>query len=138
MRHATTCKFCHNPITIEVDAEYAELGDPLKLLPLAACNQCADLRVERRFLEDRIRKAAMIFAAIRKPGDEAKQVARVNFTSLCTRYARMIARWHRVEGMSWDQAIVDQMMERPEQWPDTLSQMWKMFSQWREQQEVGA
>ena len=62
MKHATHCKFCKSPITIEIDDEYSKLGDPFKLIGMASCNRCADLRTERRCLEGKIKRVCMILA----------------------------------------------------------------------------
>ena len=135
MNHATTCKFCHKPITLQIDDAYAELGDPYKLLSLAACNECADVRELRRLLEERIRKVAMMVAAMDRPKQEEKDLMRKNLLVLCEKYSRMIARWHRMEGMAFDAAVVDDILTRPDQWPVALRGLWGMFRMWKREQE---
>lgn len=135
MRHATTCKFCRKPITLEIDDAYAELGDPYKLLSLAACNECADVRELRRLLEDRVRKLAMTVAAMHHPKPEEIASVRKNLLVLCEKYSRMIARWHRMEGMAFDAAVVDDILNRPDQWPVALRGLWGMFRIWKREQE---
>lgn len=131
MKHATNCKFCKRPITVTVDDYYAEMGDPYKLLAKASCNTCADVRQLRRVLEDRISRQATAFAAMHRPSEAAKGLARKNLTRLCEAYAKMIARWHRTEGMAFDEEVVNTMLDRPDKWAECLSGLWRMFKQWQ-------
>lgn len=131
MNHATTCQFCRRPITVEIDDDYAAIGDPYKLIQKRACNECADVRVLRRVLEERISRQATTFAGMHRPTEDAKKVIRKNLVKLLENYARMIARWNRVEGMMFDEAAVDTLMEKPSQWAEVLSKLWTMFNQWQ-------
>ncbi|MGC1452938.1 MAG: hypothetical protein WA830_23150 [Candidatus Sulfotelmatobacter sp.] len=128
MKHATHCKFCHKPITVSIDDDYAALGDPLKLLPLAACNRCADLRVLRRTLEKKVAILCgrLIFSS-GKLDASALSKAKTGLAHWTREYARMIARWHSLEGLCWDEAIVEQLMEKPDTWGDALGRLWTMF-----------
>lgn len=136
MKHATTCKFCHIPITLEIDDEYAALGDPYKLLRLACCNRCSDVRERKRILEDKIRKSAMALTSIRKPSQEVLETNRKNLNRLYRQYAENIARWHNCDGMAWDDAVTDFVMEHPGKWAEALSRLWQMFKQWQAQRNL--
>ena len=129
VRHGTTCKFCKNPITIEVAVSYAALGDPHGIIPMAACDRCADLHEERRILEDRVRIAAMTLNNIK--GVESRKEANVRYTGIFEKllhdYAKMIARWHYLQGESWDQEAVAMIIEHPEAWPSVLRTFWAVF-----------
>jgi hypothetical protein len=129
MNHATNCKFCKRPITVEIDDSYAGLGDPYKILPLAACNRCADLRVERRRLEERVQRVCnnLIFSA--GSSSALKTSTRTILTKLTKSYASLIARWHEMDGMSWDEEVVNQIMDHPENWGEVLGRLWRMFKQ---------
>lgn len=50
----TNCKICKYPMTVTVPKGYLDLGDPLKLLPMATCNTCFDLRETGARLYSRI------------------------------------------------------------------------------------
>lgn len=131
MKHATNCKFCKKPITIEIDDEYSKLGDPLKIIGLAACNRCADLRVEKRNLEAKIRFTCMMRAAsLKKPSETQDQKARGVLESLTKKYANMIARWHHKDGMAWDEECVNLLMEKPAQWGIIIGELWKLYNDW--------
>lgn len=127
MKHATNCKFCRKPITIEIDDSYAELGDPHKLIPMAACNSCADIRVERRVLESKIKYSCMNRLSTKRPSEEYLNKFRNLMEKLMKDYASMIARFHFMSGMSWDDECLEAIMEHPENWNEVLSRLWKMF-----------
>lgn len=136
MNHATNCKFCKAPITLEIDDEYSEFGDPYKLLRYAACNYCADVRVERRFLERRIARTAVAFACLVHPKEDEIKLVRGSLTKLYELYAKNIAAFHRKEGMCWDDAVIDAVMAQPRDWPKFCGRLWKMFYEWNKQQEM--
>ena len=127
MKHGTTCKFCQKPITVEIDDTYAALGDPLKLLGLACCDRCADLRVEHRKLEANIMHLCRIRELDPKVAKAREQSHRSTLEKLLKQYANMIARFHFMEGMSWDDASLELIMDKPEAWSSVLKELWKMF-----------
>jgi hypothetical protein len=138
MKHATNCKFCQLPITVEVDDEYAALGDPYKLLPFAACNRCADLRVTRGVLEERVKHACLgLFQKKGKVSKEAMDRTRQMLVKLTQGYATMIARWHHKEGMAWDEECVNLLMDRPQFWNKILAELWHLFRDSRMVQATG-
>lgn len=128
MRHATHCKFCKSPLTVEIDAEYSALGDPLKILGLAACNRCADLRVERRTLESRISfLCEMISQLSGKPDQDTRAKWREALTALTKRYARMVAAWLKATAPAWDEESVNLLMEQPSDCNKILSTFWRLY-----------
>lgn len=141
MKHAITCKFCHKPITVEIDDDFAKMWPELgkKLLAAASCNRCADLRVEKRHLEAKIKRAAMILHLSSKR-DRAKLVEslRETFIEYTKQYANMIARWNNRDGMVWDEEVVNQIMEHPDNFGEFLGRLWRMFQSWQKQTEAGA
>lgn len=132
MNHATNCKFCHKPITLEVDDAYAALGDPHKLLPMAACNFCSDIRVERRRLEASLAKVAAMIALVPRDGKEAATLRAV-VERMTKNYAEMIARWHHLQGCVWDVEAVNLIMDKPHAWSQVLTTLWSLFKDWKEQ-----
>lgn len=128
MKHATHCKFCKIPITVEIDDGYEKHGDPYKLLPMACCNECADVRVLRRSITRKIQFTCRILQmAGTNATDEMISKSRKALTSLTQAYAKMISRWNKTEGMAWDEEIVNQLIEQPDQWGVIITQMWKMY-----------
>lgn len=136
MNHATTCKFCKLPITVTIDDDYAALGDPYKLIPLGACNHCSDVRVERRRLETKISMAVSRMVRAGKLDEDEKKEHAEGLSLLLKDYARMIARWHRKEGMCWDDEIVNSVMKFPEKWTEFLGRLWRMYRLWARQEEL--
>ena len=129
MKHATNCKFCQIPITLEIEDSYAALGDPMKLIPFAACNRCADLRVRRRIIESEIKRsvAPLIIAPIATA--EQNSTARERLIPLTKKYATLIADWVGSKTSQWETSIPESIIENPEQWTNILSRLWKIHKQ---------
>lgn len=138
LTHALHCKFCQKPISVTVDDDYAKLGDPYKILPLACCNRCGDLREQRRALTDRVRRAANAFGAIHHPSENTVESARKGIGGLCKKYAELIAEWHNKDGCCWDEAVVETILANPNQWGEVLGRLWTMYRQWAKEQETQA
>lgn len=137
MNHATTCKFCRIPITVTINDEYAKLGDPYKLLPLASCNRCADLRQQRRSLEDRFRRASRIVSLCGSDSDQ-RQTMKGVLQRLCVAYADLVIRWKRVSPMDQDtiKAMADDAVNGILDKPDALNVVLNTFWQLIKQEEL--
>lgn len=130
MKHALHCKFCKKPITVEIDDAYAELGDPMKLLPMACCNPCADLRVKRRNIEENIKAVAMILVQCKGKVPQAiSQMASEQLRVKTQAYCKLIAEWHDMSGMAWDENIPAAIMDHPDMWYSVLERLWKIFKE---------
>ena len=127
MKPGTNCKFCKKPIVVETDDEYSTMGDPLKILSLAACNRCADLRIERRKLESSVKTICTMRQMDKRIAGDRFKEHQAALEALLKGYANMIARWHLMSGMSWDDKAVAVIMEHPEAWPDVLATLWRVF-----------
>ncbi len=126
MKYGTNCKFCKKPITIEIDDAYAELGDPYKLLPMAACNRCADLRVQKRNIEGQLGSLCASISVAKGSKDGMPKNAKSNVERLTKIYASLIARWNNLDGMAWEPGIVDAIIADPHHWGDISHRMWQM------------
>jgi hypothetical protein len=131
MKHATNCKFCKKPITVTIDDAYAELGDPLNLIRIASCNECADIRVERRKLEGKIGFACDRVVRAGKMDEEERLEHYDGLRKLTQEYAGMISRWHHKEGLAWEEEVVRVIIDNPKQWREVISKLWTMFAQWQ-------
>jgi hypothetical protein len=128
MKHATNCKFCKIPISVSIDDSYAELRDPFKLIQIAACNRCADLRITKRKLEGKIKIVVMGYAlSSAKEAREIELKIREVLTDYTKQYAHLIAVWHKRDGMLWDEEVVNSLIDRPKYWGDSLKRLWTMF-----------
>lgn len=128
MNHALNCKFCSKQILVQIDDAYAALGDPLKILHFASCNNCADLRERKRDLEERIKRHCIGLLQLGervKPEHRAK--AKIVLTALTQKYADLIAQWHNMSGRAWDEEFVELLLDKPGQWPKVLTGYWKHF-----------
>lgn len=126
MRKETTCKFCRKPVFIEIDDEYAKLGDPMNLIRLAACNRCADLRDEKRKLEDKINVLCTWLLQLSEPGRiKARDKALASFTRVTEKYASLVASW--LNGQKYfDSSFPESLFNRPDDWPNIISAYWKI------------
>ena len=135
MIHGTTCRFCKRPITPEIDDNYSGLGDPYKILPMACCNFCSDIRVERRVVEEKIQRACRALSSLSVSDTKGRDNMRALLEKLTKKYARMIARWYGNEGSLWDEGVLEVLMKQPNQWPDALGKLWSSFRHWQQQQQ---
>jgi hypothetical protein len=119
MKHATTCKFCRKPLVLEIDDAYLELGDPLKIIPLAACDPCADVRNKISSIEMNIGK--LCIALCRNPSDDQIGRARKGLDTLCNQYAMAIAEVNHAEQYLADPEFAKWLAEKPGQWTQILS-----------------
>lgn len=134
-RLGTHCQFCKKPITVEIDDGYDEVSDPYKLLPRACCNYCADLRVSRRGLEKKIQLMARAIQLSSPSDKEGRERISKTLTFATQEYAKLICKWHRMDGMIWDEGCVEAIIASPHKFGETLSRMWTAFKQWKKQHE---
>jgi hypothetical protein len=137
MKYATNCQFCKRPISPEIDDSYAALGDPFKILPMACCDPCHDMRVSKRDLERRVQ---FIARCIELAGAKLDATARAKFQdvlSILTQdYARLIARWHGMQGHAWSIECVEIILDKPQQWAAVMSGLWRFFRQTQEDRKA--
>lgn len=128
MNHATTCKFCKKPLVISVDDDYAQVGDPFKLLPLAACNRCADMKEKKRTLEDAIAKVCFHIRALgQKISADQTAKSKATLEILTRAYSRMVAKYLNATYPAWDMSCVNLLVDKPDHWPAIVGQLWKMY-----------
>lgn len=125
---AAKCRFCGKNLTLEIAPDYDEERSPVKLIKLAACNRCADLRQERRHLEDTIRTICSRTTQLgqTKITDSNSQKA---VKTVCEAYTKLVARWYGFDGSAWDDAFPDAIISAPDQWQRAVSNYWKVFRQ---------
>lgn len=128
--YPTTCKFCGCGLVLKIDDSYDEIGDPFKLLKLAACNNCADVRVWRRKVEARIDFTVSFVKKAKADKDSLKLDAlKRKLDDLCREYLRMVAQWMGQSEVGWDPQISESIIDNPELWNKVLAQCWKLFGQ---------
>lgn len=133
MIQAARCKFCRKPLVLHVDDAYAEHGDIFKLMKLAACDHCADLRLNRRLLESRLQRICALLCNCRANQREEKSATvRDVLTRLTQDYAKLVAAWHNMSGMAWDEEMVNLLIEKPDKWAAIISHYWRTFRQFHQ------
>jgi hypothetical protein len=119
MNRATECQFCSKLLVLWVDPQYAAMGDPMKLLKLAACNTCADLRVRHRKIEETIAHCCTALNQGVRKSD--MQAFRDTLATATRKYAEVIAQMHGSDTMVWDESFPELLADRPDRWGVILS-----------------
>ncbi len=108
-------------MTVEIDDTYDTIGDPLKLLPMATCNRCYDLRDRANKLH---REFAAVCAKIEAYSGAIADRARAEFyatmESLTKAYADWIADFYARREIVWDPAFPQLLCEQPAKWIQIL------------------
>lgn len=119
------CKFCKRPLELKVDDDYAELrGDPMKIMRLASCNRCSDLRSRQRRTEKAIEMLSGSLLCF--PSQDEKASIREGLCRTTKILLRIACEWYHAEGVAWEEAIVDQIMSHPEKLSVVTARIWQM------------
>lgn len=115
-QHPCHCKLCGRPITVSIDETYYELGDHLKLIPMATCNRCADIRVG-------IRNSETIVERVCRRLDEKsikEEAAAKVLTSVLKNYTNFLSSSMR-QSCVFDETVVSVLMKAPREWATILT-----------------
>jgi len=118
---STKCKFCGLELHLQIDASYARENDPLKIIPLAACDHCADLRVRRRSLHDSFVK---VCNSVGFTNDRDK--LREPLEALIRKYLILIADWLGKPVVAFEGCMTEPFVTRPEHCSTHLRRLWRM------------
>lgn len=118
------CKFCKRPLELKVDDDYAATGDPFKLVRLASCNRCADLRTRQRRIEKSIE--TLSGSLLCHPSNEERVTTREGLCRTTKSLLKIACEWYHAEGVAWEEAIVDQIMTHPEKLSVVTARIWQM------------
>lgn len=114
------CKFCGNPGSVEIEDNDATMFCIEKWQKMLCCNRCGDYRVNRRRVEDAIKKACMAIVQFRAVllGEklfQAEARMRVMVQQLAEQYAKIVCK-HYQKMDDFDQSFVDEFMSQPDKW----------------------
>ena len=123
------CQFCSKELHLEIDDDYAKLGDPFKLTRLASCNRCSDLKTRQRKLERRMEYFTGLLRV--KMTDKESENLRLSMGKTSQDYLRCICEFLRVDYVDWDESILDALMTVPlppkvSNLGDVVRRMWAM------------
>jgi hypothetical protein len=124
MEHKTHCKHCRAEITLIIDDEYAQMSDPHKLIPSAVCNTCGDILVAKAKFERKIQRACTALQLLPATASHDRQDLRGVLFGLTQKFCQLNAAWRRLDHSPWGDHIVKALMKHPEEWGQTLSQVW--------------
>ena len=122
MTHQKACKFCGKQLTVESDNECPPEW-VASLLPMLACNRCADYRARMAKLSDGIRFACLNYIQLvncNKLTDEDTAKTRVTLTTLTKCVADVVCRFYsRVT--AWEPDFVQQLLDYPDKHAKVLA-----------------
>lgn len=121
------CKFCQRALSLQVDEEYAKLGDPYGMIGLAACNRCGDYRVARSNIFGAVRKRCLPLIG-RNLKAEVESKHREIFALYVKRYMRLISDDQDQPMPDWDEGIIDALMKTPGNYADIFARIPRMFA----------
>jgi len=108
------CKFCGVPLRLDVDDDYAALGDPHKLIPLASCDRCADFRVKRRMLFERIASAVRLMCLMSSQDNQGKELAQDAIRMLLKRWLKLLSEYRHCNAPEWDESLLEAIVAKPQ------------------------
>lgn len=117
-----SCKFCKQPLVLRVGDGYDVVSDPLKLVPLCACNRCANFRTNRRQISTIIFQIAAILTINRCTANV--ESARRNLSVMLSRYGKLVSEWMSLEPYVLDPGAVEAIIQQPNNVGDVLSAFW--------------
>lgn len=120
-----TCRLCKKPLVLSIDDSYSDMGDALKLLPMATCNPCFDNREQRRKFGTEIEKSCwQLHSLATSKNPKAKTIRpqiREALEASTRGYAKAFAQFHHSTSALWDGQFVEMLMEKPSQWRKTIN-----------------
>lgn len=135
----TKCRVCAKQLVISVADCYNDISDPNKLLPMAACNRCFDLRERRNRTTNLIEKfCKQLFLLVPQKGDkvaQARDKIREGLLKVTMEYAKVHAEYHNAKSALWNEDFTDLFMARPENWVAVMSEYRKQARQHFSQQK---
>lgn len=107
------CKICGRPLMLQTEASYTALGDAFKLVPLATCDRCYDLRETRLRQENAIMKGCRMLVEGKNISDDRREKINQGIRVLCKSLASTLT-MTAGNGMSfWDESFPQQLLENP-------------------------
>lgn len=117
--HECRCKFCGVMLKAEISKDYSELGDPLNILPIAACNRCADLRVRKRKIVGKINFDLDRWLHLsRTDRSELEDDFRKSFRAVINDYCKVCSELQGRKEYHYDSEIVETILSMAEFEPE--------------------
>lgn len=124
MKLPVKCKFCQCEMLIDVDDDYAALGDPYKLIEKSCCNHCARLRERQRRLTEVLEDLG--HSVYMASGEKERTRLREKAEKILKAYVRHVSDWERLPTcMDWDLQILDQFMDSPQKISAVVGMIWR-------------
>jgi rubrerythrin len=111
--HPGKCKFCGYVLQLDID-DACPVQQLKSWIGLAACNRCADFRMNCLLIGDRcnIVLGKLHNAAGTKKEKDVRDLAVVRLTDMTKNLMRVICQHYKVETY-WEKTIVDELLDHP-------------------------
>ena len=139
----TRCRFCGCELRLKIHEQY-DISDPHRLVAMAACNRCADLRELRRKLHFRFseqcagmmnlieRSKRSMTESERKEVTHLVDKTRENIESLIKAYLRLIGDWYNRDDLVYEEEMVNWFMQAPMGVSKHIARLWRCVPQQKE------
>jgi hypothetical protein len=123
IQYQAACKICKKDLVVDVDAWFANNQEPALAtwLQMATCSRCYDLMLRRDRAEQKIKVQCEFLIRAVKIEVETRNVIFNLVKDATKEYAKVIADYHSAEPPPWNDAYARMLMEKPEQWNNTLN-----------------
>jgi hypothetical protein len=113
--HPAKCKICGCKLVLKLASNYPPEKDPMKLIPLATCNRCFDLREQRIRLETTFKRLCHDLQFGKLDGDKrARTLELVNKT--CSAFSKWCASLLRRQHAANVGYLFSAIKDQPERW----------------------
>jgi len=127
MIQAAHCQFCSKELLLQIDDDYAAIGDSLGLLKLATCDRCTRLAESKRDLRNKIQRTAAGLLWMRASGitEEQTEKIRAILGHMIRKWISLSAEWRQsVTEATFDPVMIEQIMEAPADVNYILRKIW--------------
>ena len=115
MKVPAKCKICSKPLVLEIDDDYAEVGDPNNLIPMATCNKCFDIREDiLKYQKFILNWCSRVMTVPQKGRQQKLETCRQAIYSSSKKFCAAVARSHNANSDLWSVDIVDLLVDNPD------------------------
>ena len=125
-QHLTKCKACKRELVVSSDDE-CPVEWVAKILPMACCNRCYDLKTEKDKAVSIIAGACVTLFQASKKSDELMTRTRDTLTIGTKLYSRFLAQLYNSKVQVWDVEFVNILIEQPGRWQKIVSDYRREF-----------
>lgn len=115
---ATKCKICKKDLVVQVDNEY--FGQIDRLLEMATCNRCFDLREKHLKSTANIEAGCNFLVQHPEASEKELEKAKKHLEYWTKQYADAIRQFNHSDKVVWSADFAQVLMDKPDQWYEAL------------------